>query len=472
MKSRIILILTGLVFFFNPCFNMLDVLPDFIGAILIMAGIGSFIYFDSGFADAHRYAKYLLWISVLRLVLCVWTTSGHRDYVMPFTFAAVVLEAIFMIAFFKSLYYGAEYTLMRSGSKMNPKFISEAFTFSFIFTLVTRFLDFAPHIADLAAQDAELDLSHGATFKMPLAQLKTYLLAACLACALILGVIYLFVTAKAWIKLIRDKEYRLFLKEKHKGFMRDERDSYVTRRVSFAYVLMTVAFAFTASFYIDGINIIPSHIAVILFFASSWVLVSLYGKKPKVALFAAAFVSVCVSSRYMSKVHLGINYLYSVESYGREEFPLLSSEKSVVYALIFCLIEALLLFAVINYTANCAKNVFVREKRKNALTRLAFLRVLSFVTLALGGASCVLTAVCGFVASEPAVTHYVKNKAFITSGKIYEQMMANPDIVRYESFVTAQSVCYILSVLTVIACIIVVLNMSRSTEGDEDSNKR
>ena len=466
MKSRLILILTGLVFFVNPCYNMLDIMPDFVGAILIMAGLGGFIYFDANFADAHRYAKYLLWISVLRLVLCVWTASGHWDYVMPFTFVAVVLEAIFMIAMFKSLYYGAEYTLMRSSSDSSPKFINEAFTMSFIFTIVTRFLDFAPHIADIAAQDAELDLSHGATFKMPLAQLKMYLLAACLVCSLILGIIYLFITARAWIKLIRDKEYRAFLKEKYDSFLRDERDAYVTRRVSFAYLLMTAAFAFLADFYIDAVNIIPSHIAVILFFASVWVLCALYGKKPNVPVFVAALCAVAVNYMYLSKVHLGINYLYSVDSYGREEFPLLASDKSVLYAAVFGLLSLLLMFAVISYTANCAKQVFVREKRRNALTKLFVLRILSFFTLAFVCASGVLTAVCGRVASIPAVTDYVKNKAFITSGKIYEQMMANPDIVRYENFVSAQSVCYVVSVLGVCACMAVVLSMSRSTEGD------
>ena len=33
------LILAGLVFFFNPCINLVDIFPDFIGCILISAGL-------------------------------------------------------------------------------------------------------------------------------------------------------------------------------------------------------------------------------------------------------------------------------------------------------------------------------------------------------------------------------------------------------------------------------------------------
>jgi len=466
MKGRLFLIYAGLVFFFNPSFNLFDFLPDFIGALLIMCSLAGFAYFDGNFEGAYKSAKFLLWISVLKLALCMWSIMGHRDYIMPFTFITAVLETIFMISMFRFLYLGAEYTLMRSDSQQSPKAVNDAFTMSFIFTVGIKLLDFVPHISDILAQDAELDLSHNASYKMPMAQMKMYLMGACLVCGLILGVIYVIVTSKAWIKLIRDKKYNAFLKSKYEDFLVNEREVYVTKKVSLAYFLLMISLLFTADFYIDAVDLIPGFVTVICLFSSSKILCSLEGRKTNPVLFALTAVSSVLCSSYMSKIHLGINYLYSVESFNREEFPLLASGDSVVYSIIFCALEAILVMGAFLYMLSCMKHTFSLEKRKNVFTRLAVLKVTSVLSVIFTALSRVLTSICGHLASNPVVTDYVKNKAFITSGKIYEQMMSNPLIVRYENFVTWQSAVSVASFSAIGVSLIIAVNMSRATEGN------
>ncbi|MBP3580961.1 MAG: hypothetical protein J6K12_06925 [Clostridia bacterium] len=466
MKSKLILIFLGLVFFFNPSFNMLDVLPDFFGACLIMWGLDSFIYFDANLESAHKNAKYLMWISVLKLVFCMWCNTGHRDYIMPFTFVIAVLETIFMLAMFRSLYVGAEYTLMRSQSQRTPKAINEAFTMSFIFTIAGRLLEFAPQIADISAQDAELDLTHGASFKMPLAQMKMYLLGACLVCGLILGVIYLALTAKAWIKLITDKKYNAFLKEKYTSFLVNDRDVYVTRRLSFAYFLLTLATVFIAEFYVDAVNLIPTFVTVLCVFASVRVVNGLDNRKTNIMLFVGCLAVVLINQMYMSKIHLGINYLYSVETFNREAFPLLESKMSVTYGVVFSFCEAVLMWGISNYALSCMKRVFLKEKRRNVLSRIMVCRVVSALTVLFAASSRVFTCVCGHLATNDEVRNYIQNKAFITSGKIYEQMMQNPDIIRYENCVSCQSLLGVLAFVGILVMLVILVNMKRATEGN------
>lgn len=467
MKSRLILIFIGLVFFFNPNFNMFDILPDFIGAVLIMTALSAFVYFDGNFDAAHKSAKYLMWFSILKTVLCIWCIGGHRDYIMPFTFIFAVLETIFMIAMFRSLYLGAEYTLMRSSSDRTPKAVNEAFTMSFIFTIASRLLEFIPHIADIAAQDAELDLSHKASFKMPMAQLKMYLLGACLVCGVILGIIYLVMTAKAWVGLAYDKKYNSFLKEKYENFLRDEREVFVTRRLSFAYLLITVSVLFIPDFYVDAINLIPSVVTVICGFAAAVVINKLMCRRTGIFLVLSGFVATLLNALYMSRVRLGINYICSVETFNREEFTLLESTKSVVYAGVLSFAEAIIVFLLINHALGCFKKCFMAEKRKNVLGRITLCRFLSALSLITLAFSRVLTCVCGHLSSNPPVTEYVKNKAFITSGVVYEQMMENEFILGYENFVSLQSAVSLVSWLSVLLLAVVLVNMKRATEGND-----
>ena len=106
------------------------------------------------------------------------------------------------------------------------------------------------------------------------------------------------------------------------------------------------------------------------------------------------------------------------------------------------------------------------EKRRNVVSRIVLCRILSAFSLVTLAISRVLTTVCGFLATENAVTEYVKNKAFITSGKVYEEMMANPLIVRYEQFVSIQSVFSVISLITALLLIVVLVNMKTASEGN------
>ena len=192
MRFNLGLIFAGICFFFNPCFNLLDIVPDFIGAALIMTGLSKMYMYNINFEDAQKSAKFLLWLSVLKFALCVWTNSGNRDYAMPFTFVMCVLEVILMISMFRSLYLGIEYTLMRT-QNTSAKIIKDAnnaFSMSLVFTIALKVLDFIPHLSDIAQQDAEFALSREMTALLPIANLKGLLYIACMFFALILGLIY------------------------------------------------------------------------------------------------------------------------------------------------------------------------------------------------------------------------------------------------------------------------------------------
>lgn len=468
MRHNLVYIFAGLIFFFNPSFNLLDILPDFIGAALIMTGLSKMYMFDGNFEDAKRSAKFLLWISVLRFSLCLWVNSGHRDYVMPFTFIICVLEIIYMISMFKGLYLGLEYTLMRADSERLTKQVNEAFTFSFIFTFVSKLLEFAPNICDLIKQDAELDLSAGASYKMPMAQMKVYVLGACIVCSFILGVIYLFVTSTAWIKIIADKNYAPFIKGKYENYLENDREAFIASKMQTVYFLVMAGFVFLFNFYADGINLLPSVIGILLFFAASLYLSGISGTRKSLvfslALPAAASSVICYI--YMTRVHLGINSIFSLEAYYKSEFSILEENYSVIYALILAFMEFILTFALICLVISQMKCVFKKEKRSVGIPMLNFLTLPAFFACILPAAKSTLTTLEAHLATNKDVQSYVQNKAYIINEENYNSFMSNPAISQYES---VSSVSYYLAFLAVIIafiCVLYTVRIRRFTEGD------
>ena len=471
MRFNLSLIFAGICFFFNPCFNLFDILPDFIGAMLIMTGLSKMYMYNINFEDAQKSAKFLLWLSVLKFALCVFTNSGNRDFAMPFTFIMCVLEVIFMISMFKGLYLGIEYTLMRTqdSSAKIIKDANTAFSMSFVFTVALKILDFAPHLSDIARQDAEFNLSRETTALLPVAQLKGLLYIACMFFALLLGIVFLFITAKAWIKLIRNKNYNAYLKEKYDSYVLLDRDIFITSKINKIYFLVTLCFIFFISFYIDAINVIPNLFGILLLTGALCYL-SKYSGIRKRYIFSAAFpATVCsvVNYIYMQRVHLGINHIYAVESYNYESFPLLSSNLSVLYSVILSFTEALLTILLIFMCLGEMRRLFRQEKRTVALPMLTFAKVLSVLAMLSGAVQNVLKTYEGHLATNGSVMNYVRNKPYITSEKVFNEFMANPLIKQYENVSTAAYAAVFVTAALCIICLLYMTRIKRFTDGFE-----
>lgn len=471
MRFNLGLIFAGICFFANPCFNLLDLLPDFIGAILIMTGLSKMYMYNINFEDAQKSAKFVLWLSVLKFALCVWTNSGNREYIMPFTFILGVLEVIFMISMFKSLYLGVDYTLMRTenASAKIIKDTNNAFSMSFVFIIALKILDFAPHLSDIAQQDAEFDLSRETTALLPVARLKGILYIACMFFALILGIIFLFISAKAWIKLIRNKSYNAYLKEKYDNYVLLDRDVFITSKINKVYFLVTVCFVFFISFYIDAVNIFPNFFGILMILGALCYLSKYAGIRKGLVLSAGLPALVCsvINYVYMHKVHLGINQLYAVETYNQEKFSLLSSRQSVFYSAVFSCAEFLLVTLLVFLCLDGMRKLFKQEKRTVALPMLTLAKILSVLALLSGAVQNILKTIEGHLATDSYVMNYVRNKPYITSEKVYNEFMANPLVKQYEGVSSAAYAAVFVTIALCIICLLYMTRVKRFTDGFE-----
>ena len=105
------LILAGFLFLANPVIHVLDILPDFIGYLLILRGITEAAHFVDHFADAKRWFGRLALINAVRCA-AVFIWPGSTDSTMLLlTFVFSLLEAACfipaMLAFFDGLTFAA-----------------------------------------------------------------------------------------------------------------------------------------------------------------------------------------------------------------------------------------------------------------------------------------------------------------------------------------------------------------------------
>ena len=124
-------LLWGLVFLFNPHINVIDVLPDVIGYLLILKGLSRLSDLNRDIASARAKFRRLSWVALFKLLLSFMTSGVLNDalyelglsilvdlfdstMVLVFVFAFGVMELMYLIPAFISLFEGISFLEIRN----------------------------------------------------------------------------------------------------------------------------------------------------------------------------------------------------------------------------------------------------------------------------------------------------------------------------------------------------------------------
>ncbi len=444
------LILTGLIFFFNPLINLLDLLPDFLGCIFIYFGLSKLSCVDEDFLFARKSILRLLPLSVIKFLCGFMVNASLSDYALPFAFIFGILDIIFMLSFFKSFYSGLDYTGRRLDSCLPSSKISEVYTMSLIFVVATRVLDFVPQILFLIKQDMELDLSHNASYKMPIGLVKPYLTLFCFICSFILGIIFIVMIISFFKKLFSDKNYACALKQKYETFLFDEHDSVVNKSLSRAFMFMMVGVVFIVDFSVDAINILPSFVALCLFYAS-FLTLSRLCKKRSGTVYFIIFSAICIANYiYFTFARLEINHNYSAETFLEHNSSFFSSLSSIYVSAALCVLQTVVFIIMIFKVLALAKEVFQNERRSSFVGMIKVQKISFIISFVLSAISQIITSVFAYISNNEIVSDYISNKAFIRSEKAYELLLSNPMIRTFENLTTLSTIISICLIVTVL----------------------
>lgn len=444
------LILTGLIFFFNPNINCLDLLCDFFGCFFIIAGLSKLSLIDEDLAFAKKKAFHFIFISLLRLICASFIFTGSSDFALTFSFIFGVLDIMFLLSFFKHLYSGIDYTSKRMCNSVSQKKVSEAYTMSFIFVIATRILDFIPHSLDLLKQEAELDLSHDAPYRMPIYQIKPFVNVICFICSLIIGVIFLYVSISFFISLIKNKEYTSALENAHQARLISERDAIISKKLSRAFICLTIGFIFLLNFSIDAINILPDFICVCFFFGALCYVYSIQHSKKRIGLFTSCITVSIFAYIFSTYVSLGTNYNFQTQGYLSQKVEFLSSPVCIILSATIYLLFYVLLFNLFNLVLNKIKNIFISENRKGLIGMLTVSKVSAITSFCLCFLSKMSHTLIGHLSANQFISKYISTKYLISSEQLYNEYMQNNMIKNFETLLTIDTIIYICSFAIII----------------------
>ena len=135
----------GLIFLIDFNINTVDILPDFIGLILIYSGIGKASYFSEDLLKAKKYLGYFIIASLVKSAGNIfYFIYGQRVFddslILLLTVLFSGLEFIFCIFIFADIFKSLESFFQLSGKMAHAKKSDYMFLFLKIFIILKIFL--------------------------------------------------------------------------------------------------------------------------------------------------------------------------------------------------------------------------------------------------------------------------------------------------------------------------------------------
>ncbi|MEE1356636.1 MAG: hypothetical protein UHG68_03630, partial [Clostridia bacterium] len=304
-KKNIGRIALGMIFLLNPNINVVDLLPDFIGCVLIMSGLSSLRDISDSLEDARRNFLRLFWISLSHLpafVLMMIISSTYvseKTSILVFAFVYSVVEFVLINNALTSLidgfvYIGERYNgeccfyeTKKNGKKLD---VSHLRFFSTVFLLVTKGLTVAPNLVYLY----DTSLGYGTVTNPYVTNPVEFIgpiTAICFVPALIFGIMWARRMCRYLSGIKKDDAFVCVVDEILSNQSIRNTAVYKYRRISTAVFVLFAAIVLCMDFYVDEFNVIPDAVSAIVLFSAAVFMKKRFSE--------ASGVSVAISAVYV-----------------------------------------------------------------------------------------------------------------------------------------------------------------------------
>ena len=276
-------ILAGVFFLFNPNINVVDVLPDFIGYLLIYRGL----FHASFLSDNLRQARDLIWklamVTAVRAASAVLLPYTSDTFTLLLVFIFAVLEAMYAIPAIQVVFEGAyavgtrldcpsiyqtkerKKRTKRGTTVRTVEGAEQCKIFTVVFFLLKTVASVIPELPSLQLTD---DLSDNSRFQMPLIMFRPWLYVFFGILVLIVGIVWLVRIARYINGLRKDSRLCEGIRRYFDENVASEPGLMAALRMRKVLFLIGFAALSSITFTLDGLNVLPNVIpAVFLFFA-------------------------------------------------------------------------------------------------------------------------------------------------------------------------------------------------------------
>ena len=300
-----ILICIGFIFLLNPCVYAVDVLPDFIGAVLIFLGAVRLANISESVENTLGKLWGLFAVSIIRIVGAVLYANLDGSFKALITFSLSIGEAMLLPIIFSGIIGGLESLKIRYGTVFSTEAgkkdaylkydISKLKVPLTVYTIVRLIVSFLPEMTELRLTGGP----NGTVLDSEARELFTFkpMLYGVLTVPLCIAMLVIAVKCIKTFRLYSsDKGMIENIRAKLAADRTEFPTKYARSRLKAVYVFMLIGILLSMFFYTDGINRIPKVIAAVVF--ALFFAIYSSGKKEKLMGFISCGATAAFSAAY------------------------------------------------------------------------------------------------------------------------------------------------------------------------------
>lgn len=306
----------SLIFLFNPNIALIDVLPDFIGYILLCLSISRLADISEKLSEALVAFKKMIFVDGAKLIAILWifgmsVTSERNSSLLMWSFAFGVVEMIFVIPAFMKLFDGMTQlgylydNVSVVGERGQKSPTDKIRRLTVVFVVLKSVLSFLPELADLTSTEYYENQEI-----MSLYRYIGIMRFLAFVPVFIVGIIWLFRCIAYFKRVVADTAFVDALEGAYAERVLPKKGIFVRRNVALAFAVTLTAIVFSLDFRLEHVNMLPDFVSGALLMAF-FVIISQrtrISKKLPTAL-CAVYIAVSVAA-YVLELGFFDKYYY------------------------------------------------------------------------------------------------------------------------------------------------------------------
>lgn len=253
------LVLVGLLFIFSPDISLLDLLPDFVGWLLIIMGISRLADIEMRTEDAKALSRRMVLITLVKLVLSLFTFRFSSADLLLASFSYAIVEIITVIPLVSNLFTGLDYCAMRVGSPLDSNKLNTAKWYLYVFFVLKNVFAVIPATVSLFDSRMTGDFSTNTWFINFDAALRV-LMVFCFFLSCVVSVVMLVYFIPFWRDIVKNRDLNGKMVENRRESVLEVPSRMLKKNTGAILSVLSFSVVFFFDFYLDGTDILPTFI--------------------------------------------------------------------------------------------------------------------------------------------------------------------------------------------------------------------
>ncbi len=303
-------LIAAFVFLFNPCINVVDILPDFFGYVFLMKGLSKLADLCPNVADAMASIGRLRWFMLLKTFSMILVPFVDDTYVLIFVFGFAVIELMYALPAAGRIFDGLEYFGTRFDCKTIFKKYKDVRLLTPLFFIVKNAFCLFPELCCLYSGEITSGAQSDLTYYKPL------LVELNLIVGTVVGIVWLVSLVRYTKRVAGDTPFIERVLHDYEIEIGSNKGLLIRRRLRTVISTIIVGLVFLPNMWLDGVNFVPTFVCGIFIIAAMLLLRRISAVSKLAVIFPALFATVSAVSFALS-TYFGVNYLISDVHYDR-----------------------------------------------------------------------------------------------------------------------------------------------------------